>query len=205
VTDHLSDFQILLLATGEGSASARQRLSDHLTDCELCCRRLADAVAETGEETIEVGDAAAGHEAFIADTVSTVMATFRRRGEKTREDLRRLVLFPSSPQSDAALAAKGPDGTLPAPFPSLISEDGTILIRFRKPTPESPFRAYVIQDRPGEKRALAIRFPGREEAFPVSPEGEVDLVGVTADELAGGRLEIELRPSAPDEPEDSDS
>jgi hypothetical protein len=204
VSDHLSDFQIMLLVTGEGAAATRRDLSDHLADCDLCCRRLADAVAEERASMETLEDATAEDTTFMDALVEKVISKFEPGGAKAGERILRLVLLPPDPLPSTALAAKGPEGIRSTTLPTLVSDDGTVLVRFRKPTPEGPFRAYVIQDHPSTRTALAIRFPGRDQVFPVSPEGEVDLVDITADELTDGRLEIELHLSAEEESGNND-
>jgi len=195
VSEHLSDFQITLLITGEACDSLRRRLSDHLADCEICCERVADAMVDVQSSVAEAETAAAVDEAFANDTVAKVMSAFSNRGIREGTRIVRWVLSPIPPMSSTALAAKGPEDAAPATLPTLVSEDGSIMIRFRKPAPDGPFRAYVIQDRPATKAALAIRFPGREDVYPVSSEGEVDLPGISPDDLTEGHLEIELHPS----------
>ncbi len=205
MSEHLTDFEILLVSTGKASHGAHQALLDHAADCDDCRERLAECAREqiTAEEIdcAREADAAASpggdDPAAIRKIVDAVSRRHRQIGPDTAGEGERVIsLYEDAPEeNDAsyALAAR-PKRSAPDSLPVLRSADGRLVVRFRNVQEGDGYRAYIIGDLPGTDADIRVAFPHRDLEFPVDEKGKADLPGITIEDLPQGTIRIGLRP-----------
>jgi hypothetical protein len=196
--DHLSDLEIASLISGRSSRALHQALAEHLAACDECRELLArSAVANRADPQ---GSATQGGpvtvpidsillEAMLGALAGRVTPTVANPALPLAVDLR--AVGPAWPDEDLVLAARSSPA---AALPTLASDDGSIVVHFRRPNPAASLRAYVVRKAPAAPGSLWLVFRGTGRAFAVGADGEADLPDVSEGELGQGRVQIELRP-----------
>lgn len=202
---HLSDIEIALLLTGGGSRALHQVLTEHLEACAACRAllvesALADRAGSQGSEG-RGGPATVPPDGAVARVLQAMEAAFPETVNSPAAR-RRIPLVPLSPScaDRPVLAAQSLSADT---LPTLTSDDGSVVVHFRRPEPGGPIRAYVVRRAPSQPGQMWIVFAGGQRAFPVDSGGEADLPGIAESDLLDGRLALELRPreGEPGDPE----
>ncbi len=208
----LTNMQIALMVTGNGSLALRRALSEHLLSCDDCRQLLAAAVFAEREGSSSVGiETDRGPSTVQVD--ATVMCEILDKivpltdTASERSPVRQiipLVEMSHAISDEAPVLAARPDRGESTDLPVLASPDRQIVVRFRQPKPDGPFVAYVIKKGKHHAGRVHLAFPSVGISLPVGEEGEVELPGIDKAELHHGRIELELtplrRPEDPDAP-----
>lgn len=92
------------------------------------------------------------------------------------------------------LAAQAQRSGAPEELPVLVTEDGQLRVRFRRPRSGGPLHAYLIAPSSWSAGGVSIQLPGRCLSFRLDAEGTTALPGVGAKDLRSGNLVIRLEP-----------
>lgn len=209
MNDHLSEMEVAALSVGAGTEAFRAARSLHLSTCAACREAVVAAVrAERSLETVASGPLEA--EALVEiDRLQRAFdethGTAQRTGEVLILRLRRMASagleaardLISSALPEPVLQPLRADAPANAPggeLPSLVTEDGQTIVRFRRESSGTGLRAFVIAPRGVLPPSIVLSFPKRNLAFTVSEEGEALLDGINAEDLVDSQIEIRLRP-----------
>jgi hypothetical protein len=197
---HLSDMDIARLLTGSGSRALHQALAEHLDACAVCRDLMAQAAIAQRHDSqgteARGGPVTVPADGFLVEVLETLEAAFPAivNAPAARRRIALAPLLVDAPAEPLALAAK------PAPaqahtLPTLTSDDGMILVHFRRPSADKPIHAYVVRKTPPEPGSMWIVFGDAKRSFLVGAGGVTELTGVRENDLLTGRLALELRPS----------
>jgi hypothetical protein len=196
---HLSDMDIARLLTGSGSRALHQALAEHLDACAVCRDLMAQAAIAQRHDSqgteARGGPVTVPADGFLVEVLETLEAEFPEivNAPAARRRIALAPLLFDAQAEPLALAAK------PAPaqtLPTLTSDDGTILVHFRRPSPDKPIHAYVVRKTPPAPGSMWIVFDDAKRSFLVDAGGVTELTGIREEDLLTGRLALELRPSS---------
>jgi hypothetical protein len=203
--EHLCDFELAILVSGAGTQEMRGVFSDHLGACVPCREAVAFAVrSERGgsrAKACAAGEprASAGiNPAALTRLVRAFEDRFSGPNERLRPIAPALAFSPYDPswldganrflQRDASASPAG------EPLPVLANADLSVLVRFRRVG--EAFRAHVVTARAQPVGTHRLCFRGRALIFVVGSNGEVDLPGVTREDLASAEIVVEREPES---------
>jgi hypothetical protein len=196
--EHLSDMDIARLLTGSGSRALHQALAEHLDACAACRDLLAQAAIAQRDDSqgteARGGPVTVPADGLLVEVLETLEAAFPAivNAPAAHHRVALAPLLIAAQTEPLALAAK------PAPaqaLPTLASDDGTILVHFRRPSPDKPIYGFVVRRTPPAPGNMWIVFGDSKRSFPVDAGGVTELTGVREEDLLTGRLALELRPS----------
>jgi hypothetical protein len=199
--------QIALLVTGKASPALRGALSEHLSICDECRRLVAacvksnrtdlpSAVGEADAGPITVGHAPPWLRRVVEAVAGAKLPTVPSGTIRQIISLEWLVWDAAA---EAPVLAAEPQTDRIAGLPTLASTDRQVLVHFRRPDADGPILAYVICQSVAKYAGLRLVLPERGLSFPVGADGKAELTGVTAEELVGVRVQLEMAPLPPGE------
>lgn len=206
--------EIAVLASGVGGAVLRNALSEHLSHCQECLEAVAGAVEALRRQHELATAPAPDLTPDLESALEPLREAYREAVAQSRLRPPQLVIRLKRLLEDAQDAALGAWSSVtssqhpmpellaadisPTPkqehLPAMISEDGRTIVRFRRIGSGETFRAYVISQQGVLGESIILSFPTRGKAFPVSPDGAVDLPGISLEDLTRGHIEIRLQP-----------
>jgi hypothetical protein len=206
MSECLTDMQIALLAAGKASPALRSTLSEHLLVCDECRRLVAACVKaervdspSVGEE-MDIGAISMGHDLpWISRVVEAVASA--KQSTTTTGAIRRIISLEwlTWDTAGSPVLAAAPQTDRIAGLPTLASADRQVLVHFRCPDPGGPIVAHVLRKGEHDEGAISLVLPERGLSFPVGAQGTAELTGVTAEELVGVRVQLEMTPLEPGE------